>query len=197
MTKTSFIKENFSLVVGVALPVLLVIAFWLSLTIPKLLVAAPQYDLIFASDAYDYNNQVKGTVRFEVRNGKLRAVFHENEKKTYRQVPRLYYFDVATESTREIPFDIPADVEDRQAIPVEEAERYTLSPEILSPDGYRFESAYHGSGGLAGEMFVGGRYRYHAKIRKNGRSIKIPHAKTYYYHGNIQFIGWVTDKGGA
>jgi hypothetical protein len=191
MTKPSFFKQNFSLVVGVALPVLLVLFFWLATVVPRILVEPPQHNLIFTSDHYDYNAQVNGTVRFDVKGGQLRAFFHEGDTQGYRQVPRLFYFNVKTESTREIALDIPEDLKDGSAIGIPDLENHEFSNESRSPDGYSFDNSYRGRHGL---IFGGSSYRYHAKIEKDGRAIKIPMPGRSSTYDNLRFLGW--DLGG-
>ena len=191
MSKPSFIKQNFSMVVGVALPVLLVLFFWLATIVPKMWVEAPQHNLIFTSDHYDYNAQLHGTVRFDVKEGKLRAFFHEVGNQGYRQVPRLFYFNVTTESTREIVLDMPADLTDGVAIEIPEMESHKFSNETRSPDGYTFDNSYRGRHGI---FFGGGGYRYHSKIEKDGRAIKIPMPSGDSSYQNLRFLGW--DLGG-
>jgi hypothetical protein len=54
-SKPDFLKQHFSLVVGVALPLLLVLFFWIATVVPNLLVEPPQHDLIFTTNYYDYS----------------------------------------------------------------------------------------------------------------------------------------------
>ena len=48
-----FIRENLVLVMGVSLPVLLVILFFLTSVLPKSLAEPPQHDLLFSVPRYD------------------------------------------------------------------------------------------------------------------------------------------------
>lgn len=188
MSKPGFFKQHFSLVVGVTLPLALVLFFWLATVIPKLTVEPPQHDLVFTTDYYDYNAEVKGRVRFDVKDGRLRAFFHTGDNQAYRQVPRLYYFNVKTESTRELALDIPQDLTDGTAISIPEMDSYTFSNESRSPDGYAFDNSYRGRHGF---FFGGGSYRYHAKIEKDGRAMKIPMPGGDSGYQNLRFLGWV------
>jgi hypothetical protein len=145
--------------------------------------------MIYTADHYDYNAQVKGTVRFDVRDARLRATFHSDDGSNYRNTPRIYYFDVSTGSTREISLEIPGDLRDGQVLELPEAEGLRLSKESISPDGYRFEANYRSR---AGFFFFDSGYRYRGTIRKDGRAIKIPtHGNTY--QGNLRFLGWVLE----
>jgi hypothetical protein len=187
-SKPDFLKQHFSLVVGLALPVLLVLFFWIATVVPKLWVEPPQHDLIFTTNYYDYSAVVKGKVRFDVKDGSLRAFFLTGGEQSYRQAPRLYYFNVKTESTRELALDIPEDLTDGTAIKIPEMENHQFSNESRSPDGYSFDNSYRGRHGF---FFGGGSYRYHAKIEKDGRAMKIPIPSGGLSHQNLHFLGWV------
>ena len=190
MTKKQFIKENFALVLGISLPLLLVVLFWVATIIPKMMVEPPTHDLIFVANHYGQNAHPNGTLRFGVEDGKLRAVFWEDNEK-YRPYPNLYYFDVETESTHEITVVIPADVENAQTVEIPEAAQYVLSNKTLSPDGYKFDNSYRGHHGF---LFLYSNSQCHAKIEKNGRVMKIPSTGTRH-SGNAQFLGWVIEGG--
>jgi hypothetical protein len=191
MSKMNVVKENIALVVGISLPVLLVILFWLATAIPKMTVPDPQFDLIFTTDHYDYSAQVNGVVRFDVSEGRLRATFHTDDRQNYRNTPRIYYFDVSSGSTHEISLDIPGDMQDGQRLTIPEAKDYKLSNKSLAPDGYGFDGSYSGGGGF---FFFDGGYHYRGTIKKDSRAIKIPtHGDNY--QGNLRFLGWVLDGG--
>ena len=99
MSNSHFLKDNLALIAGICLPVLLVLFFWIAMAIPKMTVPDPQYDLVYTADHYDYNAQVHGAVRLEVRDGTLRATFHSDDRHTYRSTPRIFYFDVSAMSS--------------------------------------------------------------------------------------------------
>jgi hypothetical protein len=154
-------------------------------------VAEPQFDLIFTADHYDYNAPAKGVVRFDVSEGRLRATFHTDDRQTFRNIPRIYYFDVSSGSTDEITLEIPGDLEDGQRLDIPEAADYKLSKETRAPDGYSFDAGYGGGGGF---FFLDGAYRYRGSIQKDGRAIKIPNHGNRY-QGNLHFLGWVMEGG--
>jgi hypothetical protein len=184
--KMSFIKRNYSLLIGILLPVLLVIVFWIAMIIPQMLVDPPHYDLILFSRFHPHGPVIEGTVNFDVKNGRLRATYRANLKRnSYGGMPNLYYFNVSTGSLRPISMNVPDALEDGAVIPVPELEQYTLSSERLSADGYRFDNTYRGSRGFL--FFYG--YRYYAKLEKKGRILKIPGPENY--NGNLEFLAWV------
>ena len=191
MSNSHFLKDNLALIAGICLPVLLVLFFWIAMAIPKMTVPDPQYDLVYTADFYDYNAQVHGAVRLEVRDGTLRATFHSDERHTYRSTPRIFYFDVSAGSIHEISVDIPGDLQDGQVLDIPEAAQYKLSKESLAPDGYSFDANYRGGHGF---FFFDGGYRYRGTIAKDGRAVKIP-THGNQYQGNLRFLGWVLDGG--
>jgi hypothetical protein len=190
MSKMSVVKENISLVAGVSLPVILVILFWLATAIQKMTVPDPQFDLIFIADHYDYSAGFNGVVRLDVSEDRLRATFHTVDRQNYRNIPRIYYFDVSSGSTHEISLDIPGDLQNGQRLSIPEAKDYKLSNKSLAPDGYGFDGSYSGGGFI---IFDGG-YRYRGTIKKGSRAIKIPtHGNND--QGNLRFLGWVLEGG--
>jgi hypothetical protein len=193
MPGSNFVKDNLALVVGIALPVLLVIVFGIATVIPKITVPDPQYDMIYTTDNYDYSSQIKGTVHFDVKDNKLRATFRDNQNQSYRNIPRIYYFDVSKGSIREMTLDVPGDLKDGQELEIEEAENYKLSKESLSPDGYRYDNRYRGHGDF---FFMGGSgYSYGGSIRKESRAVKIPAHDGPRSYGSMRFMGWVLEGG--
>ncbi|MEM1155774.1 MAG: hypothetical protein AAGI44_16680 [Pseudomonadota bacterium] len=127
MSKTQLLKENISLVVGVSLPVLLVLVFWVATVIPKMTVADPQYDLLYTADYYDHNTLIGGAIQIDIRDGRLHAVFRETPGIDQYNSPRIFYFDVSTGSTQELSIVIPADVKDGQELEIPEAEGSLLA----------------------------------------------------------------------
>ncbi|MEP5764241.1 MAG: hypothetical protein ABJ308_06595 [Halieaceae bacterium] len=189
MSMLKRVQENFALVVGISLPLLLVLVFWIATAIPKMTVPDPRYDMIYTADFYDYNALVHGAVRVDIQDGKLRATFHSSDKQNYRNTPRIYYFDVSSGSIHELSIDIPADPQDGQLLSVPEAETYTLSNKSIAPDGYSFDGNYSSRSGF---FFFDGGYRYRGIIKKDGRAIKIP-THGHQYQGNLRFLAWVMD----
>ena len=53
---TKFLKDNFVLVVGLTLPILLMVGFIVFSTLPRSVSNPPQHDLIFASPDYSGGN---------------------------------------------------------------------------------------------------------------------------------------------
>jgi len=198
MALKKFLKENLVLVMGIALPVLLVILFFLTSILPKSLAEPPQHDLLFSVMRYDYQTASPVNFDFVVRDGVLYArigkVDSQNINRYHR---RLVRYDAQTESVREIPYDLAgiSDASEGAEIPVEATANLTIDTSSKAPDGYTFESASYSSGGLVSELFFGGYRNQGYRIVKGRAAYRIP--STFgknHYAGNMQFIGWVVEK---
>lgn len=198
MQAQSFLAKNLTLIVGVSLPLVLVLVFWIAMAVPRMTVDEPQYDLLLASQLYtQVGRQLNGTLAFEVDGGQLVARFTEDPNYPVARgnipaiaipVPRLYYFASADGNLREIGFDLPDPLENGAIIPITELAGRTLVAQSTAPDGYRFDNSYRGSRGF---LFFFDGYRYGAKIEKDGRAVKIPALDGNNYFANYEFIGWV------
>ena len=187
MSRLTWLKSNTALVIGISLPVLLVILLWLATVIPRLTVPDPEFDVIFSADHYDDSAPIDGAVRFVVRDGRLQATFHADQRHNFGNIPRLYFFDVSSGNIHEISLDIPTEMSDGQQLQIPEATAYKLSNKRIAPDGYSFDASYSGGGGF---LFFTGGYHYRGSIRKDNRVIKIP-LVGQPYRGDLHFLGWV------
>lgn len=184
-----FLKDNFVLFVGIALPLVLVLLFFLAGQFSKQTVADPQYDAVFALDYYP--NNVGNPYSISVDNGNIVIKKNEMDDKNqpHIQKPRLYIFDHKTLQTRalEINLDnlVNGVVLDHDLTALNEK---TIIAGEVAPDGYRFDYHYRSGGGLFGELFGGYRYRSNYVLRKDNRTIPLegPHS---YYQAHI--VGWV------
>ena len=198
MQEQSFLSKNLTLVVGISLPLLLVLVFWIAMAVPRMTVDDPQYDLVLVSRYYgEAVRQLNGTIAFEIDDGMLYARFtvdpnypvaRGNIPAVAIPVPRLYYFDSAAGNLREIDVDLPDEPANGDILPVDELAGRTLIAETSAPDGYRFDNSYRGSRGF---LFFFDGYRYGAKIEKDGRAEKIPAIDGNNYYASYEFIGWV------
>ncbi len=193
----SFFRENPTIAFGLGLPLLLVVAFLLISGIPALLVEPPQFDVLYATEYYNYQNGVQ----ISVVNRKVQVVYQGSTQGYQR--PRLWRYSPKTGAVREIgiilppgltpPGQKPATPEDVARItPIEvpDLAGVTVDTSSIAPDGYEFNA---GTSGYSGDVFSGlfySRYRNEAVLTKKGRSIRLPNAGNAYY-GNTRFIGWV------
>lgn len=193
-----FIKENPALAAGIGLPFLLVVIFSLAAVIPQWLVAPPQYDLLFIANQYNNNSDTE--IRLQVVGGVLKAEQRKLERvNNYynNNVPHLYRYSVRNNSVQEINLSPKSTVEskDWQEFSVPEVQSLKLDNNSKAPDGYEFAGQYGYSGGSIFFPF-GGRYRDGVSIIKDGRAVALPKIDgSYYYPGNVKFLGWIVSEG--
>lgn len=198
----SFLRENPTIAFGLGLPLLLVVVFLLISGIPALLVAPPQYDVLYATEYYNYQNGVQ----ISVIDQKIRVIYQGDEQRNRK--PRLWRYDPKTGAVKEIAFIVPSgrpladkppstaeEGSQTTVISVPELEGLTVDSSSIAPDGYEFRSGRDRySGNVFGDLFYSSRYRHEAVLTKNGRTIRLPNAAGQYYSGNTQFIGWVVSS---
>ena len=196
----SFFRENPTIAFGLGLPLLLIVVFLLVSGIPALLVAPPQYDVLYATEFY--NNNMNG-VQVSVVNQQVQ-VFYQGRVVGY-QKPRLWRYSPKTGGVRDIAYMLPPDLvpPGKAPVPPVDAAKVTLLdvPDLaglrvdsssVAPDGYEFSAGQNGYGGdVFTGLFYPARYLNDAVLTKNGRSIRLPNASNAYYSFNTHFIGWV------
>ncbi len=197
----SFLRENPTIAFGLGLPLLLVVVFLLISGIPSLLVAPPKYDVLYASEYYNYQNGVQ----ISVVNQKVQVIYQGNVQGNRK--PRLWRYNSKTGGVKEIAIVLPPDLipaKKRSATPapekvsktvlidVPDLEGLTIDSSSIAPDGYEFSVGNNRySGNVFNGLFSSSRYRQEAVITKKGRSIRLPNAIGQYYSYNTHFIGWV------
>jgi hypothetical protein len=190
-------KENFVLAVGIGLPVVLVLLFFLAMVLPNRLVAPPQYNFLFTLDDYQRNGPPSVSVRYDVSKATLRATLFVDDKQNYSAIPRLFIFEAATQNPREIAVDLPAGPEaipEDRLLRVDEVAGLHIDPRLTAPDGYEFRSAEYYNRGLFTELFINGRSRYQPSLVKQGAHIRINLPAGQYGYYNLRFLGWVIPR---
>ncbi|MFA5991469.1 MAG: hypothetical protein WC794_04470 [Candidatus Doudnabacteria bacterium] len=168
-------KKNIPLIIALCIPVLMIIVLAMAIYLPGL-GKKPAHNFIYLTgdDYYSY-----GQSKYMVNNGYL----IENPSATttpppyYKPVvsePRIFLYNVATNSAMEITFD--------------QASKYRLDPSQTSVDGYIVER-----GNSNGDFLFGsGGSDYNSWfIKGHNRSAKLDlklNSANYY---NMQFLGWV------
>lgn len=198
MALRSFIKQNFVLTIGLALPILLIVLFFLASVVPKAMAKPPQYEMLFSTSRYEGQTGSRPSVTgYVVRDGLLRARVSKSDGKNYNYYARkLMAYDGKTDSIREISLDIAksGNAADGDEIIPDETRNLKIDPSSVAPDGYVFEGISYGSGGLVMELFSAG-YRGQAyRIKKGAVVYKLPNPVSNYYYNDVQFIGWIVDK---
>lgn len=196
----TFLRENPTIAFGLGLPLVLVVVFLLISGVPSLLVAPPQYEVLYATEYYPNPNGVQ----ISVVNQKVQVVY-QGSAQGYQQ-PRLWRFDPKNGSVREIAIiqppglappgtvaTAPEAASKITPIDVPDVAGLTVDSSSIAPDGYEFKAGVEGySGDIFTGLFRSSRYRNEAVLTKSGRSVRLPNANGRYYYGNYpRFIGWV------
>ena len=190
----NFIKENLVLVIGLALPVLLIVLFFVATVIPKSMGTPPQYEMLFTTTKYDYQNKPKYVIDFNVKNQQLMANSKKNDEKNYNNATKiLMAYDGKTETVREIKIDASKLTEGNEVL-LEETKNLSIDTAVISPDGYMLEGPNYGGNGLVGGLFGGGYRNTGYRLKKGGVGYKVPNMQPDYYYSQLQFIGWIAKK---
>jgi hypothetical protein len=197
-----FLRDNPTIAFGLGLPLLLVVVFLLISGLPTLLVAPPQYDLIYSTNDNNYNNPANG-IQIAVVNSNVQ-VNYLGSSQAY-QTPRLWRYSPKTGAVKEIPILLPAGLTPANSTPAPADKPQAVTPitvadlagvrvdsSSLAPDGYEFSTGTgRYSRGIFNGLFYSSGYRQQAELLKNGRSIALPNANGAYYGNSARFIGWV------
>lgn len=194
----AFLRDNPTLAFGLGLPLLLVAGFLLVSGIPNLLVAAPQYDVLYTTGYYSHRDDV----HISVVDSKVQVLQLGAPARSQRA--RLWRYNAASGSVKEIPIlfsPVAKRSPDRAnsqvvrepiTIQVPELAGMTVDSSSIAPDGYEFASGGDRySRNVFGGLFYSSRYYNDAVLIKKGRSIRLPTAHDRYYGRNTQFVGWV------
>lgn len=194
----NFVKENLVLVVGLTLPLLLILIFFVATVIPKMLGTPPQYEMLFTTTRYDYQNPPDYDLDFSVKNQNLIVKAHkvEQQQRMGHHRKLLMAYDGRTETVREISLDMTqfAKITDGNEAPLQETSGWMIDASPVSPDGYKLDLPSYESGGLVGGIF-GGDYRNNSyRLKKGNIGYRIPDNQGVYYYNQMQFVGWVIKK---
>jgi phage tail protein X len=197
----AFLRENPTIAFGLGLPLLLVGVFLLISGVPALLVAPPKYDVLYATEYYNYGNGVQ----ISVVNQKVQVVYL-GAVQAY-QKPRLWRYYAKTGAMQEIAIVPPPGLAQpgqsssaeaaTKIIPIDVPDVANLAVDgsSIAPDGYQFSG---GDTSYSRDIFTGlfafSRYREEPVLTKQGRSIRLPNAGGVYYGNYARFIGWVVSQ---
>lgn len=190
----NFIKENLVLVIGLALPVLLIVLFFVATVIPKMNSTPPQYEVLFSVQDYTSQNKQDYIIDFKVKDKKLMVKSKKtNEKNYYNNYKKLMAYDSKTEVMREISIDANQLIDGAEIL-LAETKNMTIDTAMQAPDGYMLENQGYSGTGLVGNLFGGG-YRNHGyRLKKGNVGYKINTQQNNYYYDQLSFIGWVVSK---
>lgn len=172
--------KSYPLIVGLAIPVLMVIFIAASVLLPRLFAPPPRYDFIY-SMADGHNPEVE----YAVQNGKiesrdLRRSDSNQHRSNYASV-KLYRHSVKENKS--------------MGISLEESQKLTLSEATQSPDNYEVVPGSQGSSFL---FFYSSNTDYSRMYLKGygiGRELNLIGGRNFYYaYSNIRFVGWVLSE---
>ena len=195
----SFIRENPTIAYGLGLPLLLVVIFLIVSGLPRLLVAKPQYELLYATEYQNYQHVVQIIVVEQKVQVIYQGAAYGNER------PRLWRYNPQTGGVQEIAIILPpspiSSVNRSDSAPqtpkttvidVPDLAGLRINSSSVAPDGYEFSAADNRySRNIFGGLFYSQRYNHEAVLRKSGRSIRLPNSNDRYYSRNTHFVGWV------
>jgi hypothetical protein len=191
-----FLRENAFLVGAVSLPVAVVGVFLLLTTIPNWTVSPPRYDLLVETTEYDAANPPI-SIALAVRDERLQATVRIVKDGHLPRI-RLWRFDHATLSAREVPLHVPTVApagDEPQTVVVEALRGRRIVTDAKAPDGYQLRTPDGGGPGLIGDIFGMRRYGQPGAIVNRGRVVPIDIPTPTLYQAPV-FVGWVVDGGG-
>jgi len=204
MPQNRFIKQNLVLILGLALPVLLMVGFMVVGAIPNLTTPPPQYDMVFSALDYGHGQRQRHvSVDLAVKNGKLMATYRPirmvNGNYPFTYWKKLYFYDARTQTVSPLDLPVPEDadkIESGRTEQVEATRGMHIDPSPESPDGYRFSAGGYRSDGFPGGIFWGGGHYRRLRLVKGNASVvlKLDGPDFYYSAGNTDFVGWVTGE---
>ncbi|HNP65120.1 MAG TPA: hypothetical protein PKH39_14380 [Woeseiaceae bacterium] len=194
-----FLQENPTIAFGLGLPLLLVVIFLMVSGLPQLLVAKPQYELLYATGAYNYPNVLQITVVEQ----KVQVIYQGSAYGSERT--RLWRYNPRTGGVQEIAIILPpspvpsanrsdaaSQTPTTTVIDVPDLVGLTIDSSSVAPDGYEFRVADNRySHNIFGGLFYSRRYKREAVLTKSGRSIRLPNLNDRYYNRDTQFVGWI------
>jgi hypothetical protein len=200
MPEKNFIKDNFVLIVGLTLPVVLMFAFMLMSSMPQVVSDPPKYDLVFSIPETP-PTQVPISVQLIVKGGELKAQYVRNkqpESYSYNTWKKLYLYDHESRKVKELAFGYPAEMEKIDAMreeTVEATKGLKLNTTVESPDGYTLTTdSYSHSGELFG-IFGGSSYSNEPILKKGNTKIRLTTSGgNSFNYQTAEFIGWVGGK---
>lgn len=187
----NWIKENLVLAIGLTLPLLLILLFFMATVIPKSLGTPPQYEMLFTTTKYDYQTKPEYVLDFNIKNQQLMVKAKKYDEKNNNNMSKLLMaYDGKTETVREIKIDESKLTEGNEVL-LEETKSMSIDTGIISPDGFTLEGPNYGGSGLMGGLFGGGYRNGGYRIKKGGVGYKIPTLQPDYYYNQVQFVGWL------
>lgn len=189
-----FLRDNVFLVAAVLLPLVVVVFFVLSTTIPRWTVPPPRYDVLLRTRAWDQTGP-RVAVDFTVQNGKLQATLRPFPPNTSPNRSRLWLFDHQQMAVREIPITLPDGLEDGElsrTVEIDALAGRRVVGDAKAPDGYEVQTRSNRSPGIIGDLFGMRRYDQALTLVNRGRVIPIDIPAAHTYDSPV-FVAWVIE----
>lgn len=193
-------KENSTLVLALALPVVFAAFFFIAKGTDNKNVEPPKHDFVIV------DNNSRNAFDFDIINEKIDVTFtyqqvHGNGRPYNVKQPNLYYVDVDTMIAEPISLPIPADANN----PAEDVQGQRIKLEVskfaeknfnaasISPDGFELtNNRYNRDGNIMTEIFVGHRnYNNGYVLAKDGGKFEIRGLDRQY---GLRIVGWVVGE---
>lgn len=174
----STVKTRILLLLGIALPALLVIFIWAFRESHQTLIPPPQFNFIYTINNYGPNKIV-------VENNAVYLI-RQNKEQTQFNKPELYLYDVTAQKSQALSYSEPensAQLESKTEI--YKFEQLQIQTQPTSPDGFVFEHVYHRSL-LFGAFNSGAKQGYF--LSKEGKRFEL---ELYHQYQSVQFLGWL------
>jgi hypothetical protein len=191
-----FVKANLVLMVGLALPIVLMAGFLVASALPQHVGEPPKYSLVFATTDFSPSSQgIPVSVRLVVRDGVLHAQYVRTPQPNMyasNAWKKLYLYDASSRRVRELSFGLPSDISaiDGSRDEIVDATRgLKLDTTLRAPDGYELAYGRSSRSGLLNEIFWGGGATPEPRLDHGNSSYPLPIAQGAYF--SPEFIGWV------
>lgn len=172
-------KKNISLIIGLAIPILMILFVAGSIYLPGLFIK-PEFDFLYVTGSgytSTYGEQ------YTVANGTL------IQNKVNPPKDQDYYPPLRPEKL----FIYDADKNESLEVSFEEAKLFNLDVNAVSKDGFEIVRGGYDDGIFP--LFFGGHSNYNARYLKGhgvSKKLNIPGMKAYdYYDYNFRFLGWI------
>lgn len=189
---TKFFKNNYALLAGILLPLVLIGVFFVVGNVRVSSVPDPQYDAVFVINYSDRSTSNRYKIGLD--DGKLyirTRPLPEGKRRSHRNLPAIFVFDHQTRHARKIDIDFEHIEKGRVVDPdLDILNKGRISSNAVSSDGYKFEyRRRRGRGGLMGEIFRSrSRPRSNYALVKDGRAVPVVGSEPFW---NAHFIGWI------
>ena len=171
-------KKDVSLIIGLAIPVLMILLVAASIYLPGLFSPPPGFNFLYVIDEGYYQAQL-----YDVENGTLVKREIKYPEHYTPKVVRLFVHDVARNESKEISFA--------------EAQKLPLDPNVKSADGFEIVYGNRGDGIFPLFFFSGSDYNtLYIKGHNNSRQLNLPSrgAEGYYSYNRFRFLAWIKQE---